>query len=683
MRISYNWLRDFVKFDYTPRELAERLTMVGLAVDTIEEVGDDFALEIDLTSNRPDCLSHLGVAREVGAILRTDITIPSSSFEETDQDTSQVTSVEILNPTLCPRYVARVIRGVKVGPSPKWLVKRLEAVGQKSVNNIADATNYVMFEMGQPMHAFDFNKLGGNRIVVRNAGADEKLVTLNGDEHKLSPEMLVIADAENPIAIAGVMGGLDSEITDDTVDVLLESAYFERTSVRRTARQLSLPSEASYRFERGIDYNLAPLAANRCIQLIQELAGGTVLRGAVDNYPEPFAPQPVKLRHRRIEELTGLQVNPKEVEHILRALAFQVEPLLHSSEWLTMPPSFRIDIHCEEDLVEEVARHFGYDKIETTLPGWGGSGGYTEGENQRRTVRNMLTALGFNEAISFSFYDGNKDALFHDKEMSVLTLLNPILENMEQMRTSLLPGLLDAVQHNFNHGTRNLKLFEFGKCFNMAGQVIHEREMLSLVMTGQINEDDWQRQNEVTDFYTIKGAVEAIFERLGFEKYRFARSSAKFLHPGQAAEIYLADDDALGVFGQLHPQVANAFKLKQPVFVAEIPFYSVIERNPDVVKYEPLPRFPIAARDLSAVFPRDVTLDDIISAISNLGIEELSSVRLFDVYSGKNLPQDKVSLSIALRFRNPSRTLTEDEVTGWFESVTTLLKEKFGAELRQ
>ncbi|HZS46719.1 MAG TPA: phenylalanine--tRNA ligase subunit beta [Blastocatellia bacterium] len=686
MRVSYSWLREFVDFEVTARELAEKLTMVGLAVDTIEQVGDDYALEIDLTSNRPDCLSHLGVARELAAIFRSPLKLPVPEFEQSDTDISEITSVEILNPEWCPRYAARVIRGVKIGPSPSWLVKRLEVLGQRSINNIADITNYVMFELGQPTHAFDFNRLAGHKIIVRNARDGEMLTTLNGVEHRLTPNVLVIADAEKAIALGGVMGGLDSEITDDTVDVLLEAAFFERANVRRTAKQLNLPTEASYRFERGTDYNLPPFAADRCIQLIQQLAGGTVVRGAVDNYPEPFERQPVKLRYRRIEELTGLQVAPKEVEHIISALDFHVEPLLHSTEWLVMPPSFRIDISCEEDLIEEVARHFGYDKIKTTLPGWGGSGGYTPGESQRRSIRDTLTTLGFNEAISFSFYDSSKDALFRDADTQTITLLNPIIENLDQMRTSLLPGLLDAVQHNFNHGTRNVNLFELGRCFNFAGEVIHEREMLSMVMTGQVSEADWQRQNETVDFYALKGVIEAMFEKLGFTNLQFVRSSSPYLHPGQSAEIRMGDSgiyETYGSFGRLHPKIAGEFKLKQPVFVADVPFYKLVEAKPPRVRYEPLPRFPVASRDLSAIFPKDAVFDDIIAAISGLDIEQLKSVRLFDVYSGKNLPEGKISLSIALRFRDPQRTLTEEEINSWFDRITVLLGEKFGAELRQ
>jgi phenylalanyl-tRNA synthetase beta chain len=370
MNISYNWLSDLVPLTLNAKELADKLTMAGLAVEAVEEHGDDFVLELDLTSNRPDALCHLGVAREVALICGTTLKPGNYSLNEGLVASEEVASVEILDPDLCPRYAARIITGVKVGPSPEWLVKRLEAIGQRSVNNIADITNYVMFELGQPNHAFDLNLLHEKRIIVRRARAGEKIKTLDGVERDLSPDMCIIADADRPVAIGGVMGGEETEISANTTDVLLESAYFNPASVRRTARALGLNTEASYRYERGADYDSQVRVADRVAGLIAELAGGTVLKGFLDVYPNRIEREAVKLRESRIERLTGLRVELERAAEILTALEFAVAPFAESRELLAIAPSFRIDISREEDLIEEVVRHVGYDNIRVTLPDW-------------------------------------------------------------------------------------------------------------------------------------------------------------------------------------------------------------------------------------------------------------------------------------------------------------------------
>src|SRR5215813_6034979 len=410
MKISYKWIKELVDVDLPPRDLAMKLTMAGLAVDAVENRGDDHVLEFDLTSNRPDCLSHLGVAREAAAVSNRTLRTPKVKLREAKAKTRDVTSVEILDPDLCPRYTARVIIGVKIGPSPDWLVERLDAMGQRSVNNVADITNYVMLEMGQPLHAFDLHQLRGERIVVRTARSGEKITTLDGEERDLTPETLVIADAERPVALAGIKGGEDSGITEKTVDVLLEAAYFAPAQTRATSKALGLSTEASYRFERGTDPEIVVKASDRAAALIAEIAGGEILSGLLDVYPTKAARHWIGFRRSRYSALTGLPVELGEAERILRGLGFTVEADVENDRLRAMAPSWRVDVSIEEDLIEEVARIAGYDNLKNTLPGSAGAGAYLPGEDARRAARLTLTALGYDEAVSFSFVNGETDA---------------------------------------------------------------------------------------------------------------------------------------------------------------------------------------------------------------------------------------------------------------------------------
>ncbi|MEP6741425.1 MAG: phenylalanine--tRNA ligase subunit beta, partial [bacterium] len=453
MLISYNWLRELTSTKLSPFELRERLTMVGLAIDSVEEKDGDSLLDVEVPSNRPDCLSHVGIAREVSVIERSKVQSPKSKVAKTQGKTSDFATVEIKDPSLCPRYAARVVRGVKIGPSPNWLVMRLNEIGQRPINNVADITNYVLHELGQPLHAFDLKKLSGPKIVVRRATGGEKLQTLDGVMRSLDPEMLVIADAEKPVALAGIMGGLDSEISAATVDVLIESAYFNPDSVRRTARKLGMDTEASRRFERGADCENVVNAQARCVNLICEIAGGFATEDVIDVYPNPQPARSISFRTESVERLTSLRVDVAEMDRILVALGFAANASASESRTFVVP-SWRVDVSLEEDLVEEVARHVGYDKIGSELPPSDMAGEYQPAELKRRRLRRALSGLGFDEAINLSFIDAVHDDVFElaatrpSKQLSFVTLSNPILENATRMRSSLLPGLLQSVRHN-------------------------------------------------------------------------------------------------------------------------------------------------------------------------------------------------------------------------------------------
>ncbi|MDX2032396.1 MAG: phenylalanine--tRNA ligase subunit beta [Blastocatellia bacterium] len=687
MKISYNWLKEFVDTELTPRDLAAKLTMVGLAVDAVEEHGGDHVLEFDLTSNRPDCLSHLGVAREAAAVNGKSLTMPAVELREAKARTSEVASVEILAPALCPRYTARAIRGVKIGPSPAWLVERLEAMGQRSVNNVADITNYVMLEMGQPLHAFDLAMLRGGRIIVREATPGEKITTLDGEERTLTSEMLVIADGERPVALAGIKGGEDSGITDATVDVLLEAAYFTPAQVRATSKALGLSTEASYRYERGTDPEIVAVASDRAAALIAEIAGGEALGGLIDVHPRKAAHPPIAMRAARYETMIGAPVELAEAERILRALGFAVETDAEQGVLRTASPTWRIDVSIEEDLIEEVARIAGYDRLENTLPGSAGAGAYLPGEERRRAARRTLATLGYNEAISFSFVNAEADALLTEAgEDARLLLTNPIDETQSHMRTTLLGGLLKALEHNFNHSNRNVRLFEVGKCFLRAegdeAARPAEIERLALIATGARNEADWQAASARLDFYDLKGAIESIVEALGLPAPGFAAEEAiGHLHPGRAAAISVGEA-RVGSLGQLHPRIAANYKFKQPVFVAEIDLGAMLDEDRVEVRYRPLPKYPTVTRDLAVLIDKAVSFRAMQTAIFALEIPELMGVRLFDIYAGRELPEGRHSVALSLRYRAADRTLTDEEIAAAHDRVRKVLGEQFGAELR-
>lgn len=701
MDISYNWLRELTDVRLPPRELAERLTMAGLAVDSVKESGDDSVLEFDLTSNRPDCLSHLGVAREAAALADTSVKLPDLTAKNVGGRAEQFTAVEIEDPDLCPRYAARVVRGVKIAPSPEWLVKRLQAIGQRPINNVADITNFVMHEMGQPLHAFDLATLAEFRIVVRRARAGEKLKTLDGVERELDEQTLVIADAVRAVAVAGVMGGEETEISDSTVDVLVESAYFDPQSVRRTSKLLGLQTEASYRFERGVDYEGVRRAQDRCVALICELAGGTATEDAVDVYPTRITPPTVRLRPRRVEELTSLSVPAEESVRILRSLGFEPAASVDGDELSFNVPTWRTDVKIEEDLVEEVARVYGYDKIGEALPPSPVTGEYLVGDRRRRAARQVLTAVGFNEAVSISFIEESAgvsesgESTFEpvpglqqiEGEGAFVTLKNPIVEGARLMRPSLLPGLLEATRHNFNHGTRDVRLFETGRVFAASGAPgaddesrPNEVEAFALLITGEALEEG-RAAGRAADFFDLKGALEAAADAMRVGELELVSDSVRHLREGQSARVKLGVRE-IGNAGRLSEELAARYKFRQPVYVAEVSLTALLATGESPARYTPLPRYPGVARDVSLVAERRVAFGEMRRAVLALGIEECRGVALVDVYEGANMPEGKRSMTLRVEYRADDRTLRDEEVDAMHARVVAALEGEFGAQLR-
>lgn len=730
MNISYNWLRDIIETDLTAGELAERLTRVGLAVDTVHEfsAGDggaakDFVLEIDVTSNRPDCLSHLGVAREVAAIenssLKTEATPNLQKVNVNGQDAGRIENRES---DLCPRYAARIVRGVKIAQSPAWMVNRLEAIGQRAINNVADITNYVLHEVGQPLHAFDLNRLTGERIIVRRASAGETITTLDEVERTLDAEMLVIADAVRPVAVAGVMGGLASGVHHDTTNVLIESAYFIPSQVRRTRRKLNLQTEAANHFERGTDPEGVARALARAIDLICDIAGGTPDESLIDIYPQRAEQPAVRLRFARVGALVGLDISAESAREILKRLSF-TEREHDEKAGLYVAPSWRVDIEREEDLIEEVVRHTGIDHIPSRLPAATTGGEYLPNERGRRLARRTLTQAGYDEAINFSFIDPNDAREFsalptlesafdvnaspnnstlveqtdesrdenEARHENGVDLSNPIIENLTRMRASLLPGLLNAVRHNLNHGTRDVRLFEVGRVFAHGDDVTGdereqprpiEREALAMVAIGGNREANRFGVARPLDFYDLKGALEAVIENMKLPALEFSPFDFKHLRSGQSARISLDGKD-IGSIGRLVEAVEARLKLKQSTFVAEVDFNLLLDATQITSRYRPLARFPVVTRDTSIIINRQTTFDAMRNAALELGMEICRDVRFVDVYEGANLPDGFRSLTLRAVYASDERTLRDEEVDAAHRSLVQALVERFDAKPRE
>jgi phenylalanyl-tRNA synthetase beta chain len=687
MFISYNWLQELTGTKLSPEQIRDGLTNVGLAVDAVEQRGDEYVFDVEVPSNRGDCLSHVGIARELAVIEKSKVESPKSEVQNPEGKAADVASIEIRDPDLCPRYAGRVVRGVKIAPSPDWLVKKLEAIGQRPINNVADITNYVLHEFGQPLHAFDLVRLAQKSIIVRRAKDGEFIKTLDGVQRKLDGEMLVIADGERAVAVAGVMGGEDSEISNATKDVLIESAYFDPASVRRTAKLLGLHTEASHRFERGTDPEGVIAAQDRCVALICELAGGVATEDALDVYPKPIGVRKVTLRPPRVEAITSLNVALDEMLRILTALGFDLGS--HDDERLEFTvPSWRHDVAIEEDLVEEVVRHVGYDRIQSGLPPASLAGEYHWSEKPKRALRRALAARGYDEAITLSFVEATGDfdllpAFSQDQRASPVVLSNPIIEGASEMRRTLIPGLLKSIQHNINHGTRDVCLFELGRVFATLehGSLPVERETLALAATGGRAEARRAQAAGEVDFFDLKGALESAIDATNLAPLSFQQGRVKHLRAGQSAGI-LANNSQVGTIGRLNEEVASQYKFKQPIYVAEIDLSALLEAEELPVLYAPLPRFPSIQRDVSLLVDRALSLGELLATINEHGSSPFAGVQFVDTYEGQGIADDKRSVTVRLEYRAGDRTLRDDEVEATHWPLVETLKKKFNAEVR-
>jgi phenylalanyl-tRNA synthetase beta chain len=802
MRVTVDWLREFVDFDLTPEDLADRLTMVGLEVDEIERIGEGIdervvigrvlsvekhpnadrlricrvdvgektlqivcgapnvregmlaptaligtrlpigmtvkvaklrgveshgmlcserelglseeasglmelpeempvgakvrealglptvVIEFELTPNRPDCLSVYGIAREISVVTGNPLRPVKVDLVEEGPTVKEVTSVIIEAPDLCPRYTARVILGVRIGPSPWWMRWRLNAVGLRPINNVVDITNYVLMELGHPLHAFDYRKLAENRIVVRKADEGEELVTLDGIIRRLRSDMLVIADAQKAVALAGVMGGEETEVTDQTVDVLLESAYFDPISIRKTSKALGMHTEASHRFERGTDIEGLVTASARATQLIQQIAGGRICRGMADAYPKRRSQIYIRFRPQRCNYLLGTEISADEMEDMFRRLKFNLSREADGTMSVEAP-TFRPDIEREVDLIEEVARIYGYEKIPTFMP----RGEVPEAQlNPRDKLRDMareiMLSAGLSEAINYSFYNPDWFDMImlpdDDPRRRTMKLRNPLSEEQSVMRTTLVPSLLENVSWNIRHQVREVRLFELAKTFwpetDDPNELPVEREMLGGVLSGSMSSGTWCDPEREPDFFDLKGIVEELLDRFGVRGLRFVRSKEPFLHPGRSADLILKDG-GVGFIGEVHPDVLERWDIPQRVYIFELDFDALVEESDLTRRFAQIPQFPKVTRDIALLVDRDLPAERVTELIRTFS-PLVSSVRMFDLYEGDRIPAGYKSLAYSIDFVSYERTLTDEEVEEEIKRLLEVLNEEVGAKLR-
>jgi len=663
---------------------------VPLGIDLGEALGlKDTVLDISITPNRPDCLCVIGVAREIAALTRQKVKYPLSSIANRGEEIHRKTSVEILDQDLCPRYIARMIEGVKIGPSPLWMSNRLEKVGIRSINNVVDVTNYVMMEYGQPLHAFDFEFLEGGRIVVRRAKEGEEFVTLDGVKRTLDSETLMICDGVKPVAIAGVMGGLNSEIKEDTKRVLLESAYFDPAGNRRVSKKLGLETEAAFRFGRGVDYEGCLSAANRAAQLIQELAGGSIVEGMVDVYPVPIKPNPIRLRVRRIHQVLGTKVSAKQVRNYLEDLELGVQGE-NEDVLIVAPPSFRGDLEREIDLIEEVARLDGYDKIPITIPK--GPPSSEERSKDFCIERKTIDALihhGYHEVVTYSFTSPTSGDMIglhpDDPRRQHLRILNPLTEDFSVMRTTLVPGLIETIRYNLSRKNSNLKLFELKKVFlSQEGERLpKEAKFLTGLAMGFDRDPHWAFSQRSIDFYDVKGCVEGVLDALQIKGSKFNQArDIPYLHPGKAAQVVI-HHEVLGVLGEVHPQVLGHYEIDGKVYLFEIDFNKIIKWAGGERRFQPLPKFPAVYRDLSVVVDKALEVERVMDVIQEMHHPFVEEITLFDIYQGPPIPEGREGISYRIRYQANDRTLTDEEVNQYHEAILSRLKEVLQIELRQ
>lgn len=647
---------------------------------------DDAVIEFEIYPNRPDCLSVVGIAREVSALTGESLSLPEPPRGGRERSGPAV-DVTVSDPDLCPRYCAQVVEGVTIGPSPLWMQQRLRSAGMRPINNVVDVTNFVMLELGQPLHAFDLDRLIGPAIRVRRARPGERIITLDGVERALDPDMLVIADEQRPVAVAGIMGGEETEVTENTRTVLLEAATFHPASVRRTARRLGLHSEASNRFEKGLDPHLPEWAIARAAQLLAEVAGGKpspVVTDVSQPLPEP---QTLNLRPERVNRLLGTDLTPAEMKRCLRALHFGVE-LTGDGRLQVDVPTYRRDVTREVDLIEEIARIYGYDRIEATLPtGSAVLGGEDPQAEQNERIRQRLIAAGLSEVITFSFMSprslGHLRLAGDDPWLQAIPIQNPLSEEQSLLRTNVVTGLIEVVGRNLRRQNDTVRIFEIGAVYRPKELPLtsqpREVPTLGIALTGEAPRTGWGDSVREVDFYDVKGLVEAVMAELGLDA-RLERSAHPSLHPGRAADVWV-DDRLVGRMGELHPDVLEAFDIPQRVYVAELSLGDLYGRARQI-RFRPLPKYPAVQRDIAFLAPLGVPAEDIERVMKAEGGELLVGHRLFDVYQGKQIPEGYRSLAYSLTFQSPERTLTDDEVAQVQQQILAALEARYGVRLR-
>lgn len=801
MKVTYNWLKEFVDFDLSPAELADLLTMLGLEVEGVEQVGGgmdavvvarvvekaqhpnadkltlckvdngsevldivcgaqnfkqgdtvalaqigavlpgdfkikrskirgeescgmlcsekelnladesagimilpaelklgtpvfealglkDTIFEIGLTPNRADCLSVIGIAREIAAKLGTSLKMPSIAVPEGGGAVANHVSVTIQDSVGCPRYAARYISGCTIAPSPAWLANRLQAVGVRSINNVVDITNLVMIELGHPLHAFDYRQVAGGQIIVRKAGEGECFTTLDGQERQLTASDVVICDQQRAVALAGIMGGLNSEIKDDTRDILLESAFFDPPTIRRTSKRLGLHTESSHRFERGADIGMVPLALDRAAALMAELAGGTVAVGQVDCHPAPKQPVSITFRPQRCNEIIGIELSPERMAELFRNLTFSVANNADGSLQVGIP-SWRVDIEREIDLIEEICRLNGFDQVPATMPVAAVVSDRPSRHQQlQRLVRDHFVAEGMHEIITFSFIgpDGaDKLGLPEDDpRRAVIRLCNPLAEEQSVMRTTLLPGLLGTAARNMSFRSLDLRLFEMRRIYvpQSGEQMPQEPIWAAGLISGARYGESWCQQQVEVDFFDAKAILENLFEKLHLADIRWSAADPEvYYHPGKACRIFCGATP-IGTLGEIHPAVQNRFELERSTYGFELDFEALVRLSGKRRAIVPPSRYPDSVRDVALLAPLELAAEQLLHCVHGLRLKELEHLDIFDLYQGGTIPSGHKSIALRLRYRSSERTLTDDEVSALHQKVVDTLTKKLGVTLR-
>ncbi|MBS2969951.1 phenylalanine--tRNA ligase subunit beta [Metabacillus sp. KIGAM252] len=670
-----------------PKEYAEGIFVfpgdVQPGADALQQLNlDDEVLELGLTPNRSDALSMLGVAYEVAAILNREVKLPEISYETEGEKTSDYISVNIEAKQENPHYTAAVVRNVTVAPSPLWMQTRLMAAGIRPHNNVVDITNYVLIEYGQPLHAFDYDRFGSKEVVIRMAKKGEKLLTLDDKERQLKEDQLVITNGKVPVALAGVMGGADSEVKEDTVNVLLESAYFDGQTVRRASKDHGLRSEASARFEKGVAPERVIDAARRAVQLLVQYAGGEAAEGFAEVKHHAPEPKTILISEEKINSVLGMSISEEEIKSILARLGFAVEA--HEEELAVTVPTRRGDITLEEDIVEEVARLYGYDNIPSTLPLFRSTPGkLTEYQAKRRKVRKYLEGAGLLQAITYSLTSKEKAIQFALKETEITRLSLPMSEDRSVLRQSLLPHLLEVLNHNLSRQMDQASVFETGSVFLTKGKDEQpvEKEHLAGAITGLWEQHQWQGERKPLDFFVVKGILDGLFSELGLlEQVEYKAASRDGLHPGRTAELYI-NGVLAGAVGQLHPSIQKEMDLSE-TYVFELMLEDLLEQEIGEIQYTVIPRYPSITRDIALVVDKEVPAGEMLSVIKAAGGTLLKEAVIFDLYEGERMEEGKKSVAFSILYLDPERTLTDEEVTKTHEKVLNAVSEKFGAALR-
>lgn len=660
-----------------------------LGQDIVEVMGfNDVLIDLDVTTNRPDCLSIMGIAREVAALVGKKVKLPEVEIaEDKSVGIEEMAKVTVEAPDLCPRYAARVVKDIKIKTSPLWLQRKIQAAGMRPINNIVDITNFILLELGQPLHAFDLDYLAGKEIIVRRALDGEKMVTLDEQERTLSSEMLVIGDREKAVALAGVMGGLNSEVTPETNTVLIEAANFNPISVRKTSKRLGLRSEASNRFEKGLDPNIIDLALDRAAQLMAELGEGKVVAGKLDYYPEKLQPKIITLPPERISRLLGADLKPEEIAEILTRLELEVEK--EGEKFQVTIPTFRLDLVREADLLEEVARIYGYDKVEATpLAGTSMQGGKTYEHYMGEKIKELLLSSGLNEVITYSFINSKSFDLLglpgDDLLRLAIPLANPLTEEHNVMRTTLIPSLLQVVGVNMAKQVKNVEIFELGAAYLPEKlpleKLPYEQPTLAGAVTGRSVKNIWGTQEEI-DFFYLKGILENMLENLGINDYTFTQGECSYLHPGKTAVITIMGEKA-GLIGEVHPDVLESYQINQRVYVFELRLDKLLDKISLMHKYHQLPKYPSITRDLAIVLKEEIPARKVEEIIRAVGKDLIEEVTLFDVYQGEQVAVGQKSLAYSLVYRSPEKTLTDEEINPIQEQLVNRLTNELGASLR-